>query len=172
MLSKTIKITPEEIKFGRQELRYQWLPFDDKVTGGRSTSIVEQHENHTTYSGEIRHINNSAWSCLRSNKVIQDLSKYTSIEIKLKTDGRPYAFEMEYNEGWQHEKIGFLIRTLPNEWTTVHFPIADFQHSIFGEIQDKPVDLSVLDNILRYNFYVAERITGPFRLEIEYIKFF
>lgn len=169
---KINKLVPTEITFGKEQLRYQWLPFDDRVTGGKSTSIIEQHDNHITYSGTIRNINSSAWSCIRSNRIDQDLSKYTSIEISLKTDGRPYAFEIEYNEGWQHEKIGFMVHTLPDKWTTVHFPIADFQHVKFGEIVSHEVDLTVLKHILRYNFYVAEKIVGDFKLEVASIKFF
>ncbi|WP_298956061.1 CIA30 family protein [uncultured Nonlabens sp.] len=166
------KLVPTEITFGKDQLRYQWLPFDDRVMGGKSSSIIEQHDDYITYRGIIRNINNSAWSCIRSNRIDQDLSPYTSIEIKLKTDGRPYVFEIEYNEGWQHEKIGFMIHTVPNNWTTVHFPIADFRRVKFGEMLPGEVDLSVLKHILRYNFFVAEAIVGEFKLEVESIKFF
>jgi NADH dehydrogenase [ubiquinone] 1 alpha subcomplex assembly factor 1 len=169
---KTLKLTPTKINFSKDEFRYQWMPFDDSVTGGKSTSTVEIQDNHIVYKGEIKNVNNSSWSSLRSNRIHQDLSNYNNVEIRLKTDGRPYAFEMEYNEGWQHEKIGFMIHTLPNNWTTIHFPFTDFQHVKLGEIVKKAVDLSVLKDILRYNFYVAEQITGPFHLEIEYIKFY
>jgi hypothetical protein len=100
-MKKAIKLIPTEIAFGSNQYRYRWLPFDDTATGGKSTSKSEVHQDHLTYSGIIRNINNSAWSCLRSNKIDQDVSTHNCIEIKLKTDGRPYAFEMEYNEGIQ-----------------------------------------------------------------------
>jgi hypothetical protein len=170
-MKKAIKLIPTEIAFGSNQYRYRWLPFDDTATGGKSTSKSEVHQDHLTYSGIIRNINNSAWSCLRSNKIDQDVSTHNCIEIKLKTDGRPYAFEMEYNEGWQNEKLGFMIHTLPYHWTTVQLPIAEFKHVKLRQILDKELDRSVLNHILRYNFHVAEGITGPFRLEIESIKF-
>jgi hypothetical protein len=170
-MKKAIKLIPTEITFGTSQYRYRWLTFNDTVTGGKSTSKLELHHDRVAYSGTIRNINNSAWSCLRSNKIDQDLSMYTLVEIRLKTDGRPYAFEMEYNEGWQNEKLGFMIYTLPYHWTTVQLPIAEFKHVKFRQILDKKLDSSILNQILRYNFHVAEEITGPFQLEIEYIRF-
>lgn len=172
MMKKAIKLIPTEITFGRNQYRFRWLPFNDTATGGKSTSKLELHHDRIAFSGIIRNINNSAWSCLRSNKIDQDLSTHTFIEIKLKTDGRPYAFEMEYNEGWQNEKLFFMIHTLPFHWTTIQIPIAEFKHVKFRQVLDKELDTSVLKHILRYNFHVAEEITGPFQLEIEYIKFF
>jgi hypothetical protein len=170
-MKKAITSIPAEIAFGIHQYRYRWLPLDDKVTGGESTSKLELHHNRITYSGIIKNINNSAWSCMRSNKINQDLSTHTLVEIKLKTDGRPYAFEMEYNEGWQNEKLSFMIHTLPYHWTTVQLPIAEFKHIKFRQILDKELEKNVLSHISRYNFHVAEEITGPFQLEVEYIKF-
>lgn len=171
-MKKTIKLIPTEITFGTSQYRYRWLTFNDTLTGGKSTSKIELHHDRITYSGTIRNINNSAWSCLRSNKINQDLSTHSTVEIKLKTDGRPYTFEMEYNEGWQNEKLGFMIYTSAFHWTTLQLPIAEFKHIKLRQLLDKELDSSVLNHILRYNFHVAEEITGPFQLEIEYIKFF
>jgi hypothetical protein len=170
-MKKAITLIPKEIAFGIHQYRFRWLPFDDQVTGGRSTSKLKLHHNRIIYSGIIRNINNSAWSCMRSNKINQDISTYTLVEIRLKTDGRPYAFEMEYNEGWQNEKLGFMIHTFPYDWTTVQLPITEFKHVKFRQVLDKELDSSVLNQILRYNFHVAEEITGAFQLEVEYIKF-
>jgi hypothetical protein len=170
-MKKATKLIPTEINFGIHQYRYRWLTFDDKATGGKSTSELEYHHDRITYTGTIRNINNSAWSCMRSNKIDQDLSLYSLIEITLKTDGRPYAFEMEYNEGWQNEKLGYMIHTLAHHWTTVQLPIAEFKHVKLRKILDKELDTSVLNQVLRYNFHVAEEITGPFLLEIARIRF-
>ncbi|WP_213523647.1 CIA30 family protein [Nonlabens sp.] len=170
-MKKAIKFTPKEIFFGMNQYRYRWITFNDTLTGGKSTSKLEQQQDWITYSGIIRNINNSAWSCMRSNKIEQDLSDYSLIEIKLKTDGRPYAFEIEYNEGWQNEKLVSMIYTLPHHWTTVQLPIHQFKHAKLRQILDKKLDESVLNHVLRYNFHVAEEITGPFQLDIECIRF-
>jgi hypothetical protein len=130
-MTKAITLIPTEIAFGIGQYRYHWLPFYDKVTGGNSTSKLKLHRKRISYSGIIRNINNSAWSYMRSNKEVQDLSMHSLVEIKLKTDECPYVFEMEYNEGWQNEKLGFMIHTLPYHWTTVQLPIAEFKHIKF-----------------------------------------
>jgi hypothetical protein len=171
MINDIIKLTPTEIKFGKNEFRYKWLTYNDTAIGGKSISKVEQHDNHLTFRGKIKYANSAAWSCLRSKKQDQDLSMYTSIAIKLKSDGVPLAFQMEYQEGWQDEKISCVIRAIPNEWTTVHLSIVDFYPIRFGEIVPVKLNTSVLHHILRYNFYVSSEVSRPFKLEIESIQF-
>jgi hypothetical protein len=170
-MKNNIKLLPAEIKFKKNEFRFRWLAFNDTVTGGRSNSIAEQHDNHITFSGSLKQLNTTAWSCLRSKKQDQDLSMCTSIAIKLKSDGRPLAFQMEYHEGWQDEKISCVIHPIPNQWTTVHLSIVDFHIVKFGEVSPIKLNPSVLRHILRYNFYVEGETSGPFKLEIESIHF-
>jgi hypothetical protein len=171
MINNIIKLIPTEIKFGKNEFRYKWLTYNDTAIGGKSISKIEQYDNHLTFRGNLKYTNKAAWSCLRSKKQDQDLSMYTSIAIKLKSDGLPLAFQMEYQEGWQDEKISCVIHTIPDEWTTVHLSIVDFHPIRFGEIVPGKLNTSVLHHILRYNFYVSSEVSIPFRLEIESIQF-
>lgn len=171
MPDKIFKLIPTEITFGEDELRYKWNTLDDQLTGGKSSSRIKQSETFIRYSGTIRSINKSSWSCLRSNRIDQDLSKYKAVKLKINSDGRPYAFQIEFNEGWHDEKLSCVFQSLPNQWTTVHLKFEDFQHIKFTEKSTKILNHSVLNHVLRYNILVAENITGPFKLEIESITF-
>jgi hypothetical protein len=170
-MNNIIKIIPTEIKFGKNEFRYKWLTYNDSVVGGTSSSELDHHDNHIIFRGEISQSKSLSWCCLRSTKKDQDLSMYTTIAIKLKSDGVPLAFQIEYREGWQDEKISCAIHTVPNEWTTVVLPFVDFQPMKFGKKAALEWNTSVLHHILRYNFYVSNENSRPFKLEIESIHF-
>jgi NADH dehydrogenase [ubiquinone] 1 alpha subcomplex assembly factor 1 len=172
MFKKVIKIIPSRISFGKDEPRFKWNTLDDKLTGGRSSSKIEKGESTIIYNGIIRGINNSSWSCLRSNKIDQDISSFSGVKIKLRSDGRPYAFQIEYNEAWQEVKLSCSFQTMPNQWNIVDLKFNDFEHIQFGDTSRKEINKSVLDHVLRYNFYVADKSTGPFSLEIDYIQFY
>ena len=172
MFRKVIKYIPSTILFGEDESRFKWNTFDDHLIGGRSLSLMEQRESVIKYSGTIKNLNNSSWSCLRSNKLDQDISGYKGLKIKLKPDKNTYSFQMEYNQGWQDEKCSCLIQAIPDQWNVVDLKFENFQHIQFGKNLKQDLNPSVLNHILRYNFYVTRKSTGSFNLEIEYIQFY
>lgn len=172
MFKNGIKIKPLTISFGKDEHRFKWNTLDDHLTGGISSSTKEQGETFITYSGIIKNINNYSWSCLRSNEIIQDVSGYKGVKIKLKSDGRSYAFQVEYNKAWQDEKLSCVFQTIPDQWSVIDLKFDDFEHTKFSKDYSKKLNSSVLDRVLRYNFFVTDTITGSFKLEVAQLEFY
>ncbi|ALM19780.1 hypothetical protein JCM19294_76 [Nonlabens tegetincola] len=170
---KTLEpLIPTEIKFGRNmEYRFKWTPLTDSLTGGKSTGKIIQHDHYVEFCGTIKSVNNSSWSMLRSHKLEQDLSEVKFIEIKLRTDGRPVAFEIEFNPGVQQEKYGYMIRMHKNTWKTIKLPINHFKRVLFHNIIPGEIDKENLKKVLRYNFYISDGIVGDYSIDVEYIKF-
>lgn len=164
--------TKSTILFNETELRYEWKSYTDAVTGGTSEAKLTFNDDYLTFHGNITKTTNGCWASLRSNTVLQNLTAYQGVEIKLKSDGRPYAFEMEYNVAWQDPKLGYMIITPANEWTVVRIPLKSFKTVQLNTLTKTSVDPSVFKSINRFNFFVAGKIIGPFELHLEYIKFY
>lgn len=171
MLKHHIKV-PDLINLGTRDIKYSWNVFNDTALGGKSVGHITYYDDYICYFGEIININNTGFSRLQSNKLEYNLSKIQEIHLKIKSDGRPYAFEMEFNHGWQHEKLGQLFQSSrKDEWETVILKITDFKVVKFKEVIGSSYNSKLLRKILRFNFYVAEKIEGPFKLEIASISF-
>lgn len=170
MLTKDIK--HHTILFNEKELIYDWKPYTDAVVGGTSTAHVKTRDGYVSFRGTINAISSASWASLRSNLVPQDLSLFTGVSLTIRTDGRPYDFEIEYNLAWQDPKAIYTIRPEANEWVTIKIPFANFYTSQLNNVISENVEASAFARVKRFNFCVAKKIVGDFRLDIESVSFY
>ena len=171
MRFKHPSILPGLITLGIENYDYTWKTFGDQVLGGLSTAHIVQKDTSIKVTGFTINKHGKAFTCLRSQSLKHDLSNVIFIDIKIKTDGRPYAFELEYNHGWHEEKLGSMINTTAGQWHTVRVPMSSFNKVKFCEIIDSKYDPKILNNIYRFGFYVSDNIDGPYEFEVESIDF-
>ena len=76
-------------------------------------------------------VDENAWAGMRSKKEAHNLSDYKFIEIKIRTDGQPYHFQMEHDDAWEKDKLGITIDIVKNKWKTMHMEMADFNFIAF-----------------------------------------
>lgn len=165
-------IQPKEILFGSTENNNTWIPFTDQVVDGYSKAEIIQHEDHLEFKGNVRIDKTKGWACLRSKKVLHDLSSYKFIELKIKTDGLPYQFQMEHNVAWQKEKLNINIDIVANQWKVMHLEMANFKlFDAYQGIIDRKIKLDFFKCIYRYNILAVREENRDFNFEIEYIKF-
>ncbi|WP_164549898.1 CIA30 family protein [Nonlabens ponticola] len=169
---RNYKITPIEILFEENQREFEWTAITDKIAGGLSKADLIQHEEYLEMSGHIKKSGILRWAALRSKRKIQDLSNYNFIEIRLRTDGQPFEFQMEYKEGWQDEKLSVTIDLVKDHWTTWHVDMDDLKlfNMQEGYMTRRPKD-EFKETILRYNFLHLRDESSDFKLDIEYIKF-
>lgn len=164
-------IIPRLINFGEEEHKFTWTVFCDSIIGGTSHGQITFYDNHLSFNGEITNINNTGFCCLRLEKMALQLTNLKEIQLTVKTDARPYVYEIEYNQGWHEEKLGQMFTSTPEVWQTVILPIENFKVMKFKKIIDQKCDFRVLNHIFRFGIHVAEKIKGPFKFEISGIKF-
>ncbi|MGJ8685079.1 MAG: CIA30 family protein [Nonlabens sp.] len=164
-------VLPEVINFGSEDYEYSWKIFGDEALGGKSKAQITQNDHTLKISGNIVNINNTAFACLRSESLEHDLSDVKFIDVEMRSDGRPYAFELEYNHGWHEDKLGYMIYDGSQEWQTVRIPMSAFSKIRFKQIVDSNYNPDVLKNIYRFGFYVSDGIEGPFEFELKSISF-
>ncbi len=165
-------LKPTEIYFGESVKSLDWIPFTDQVVGGASQAEIVQHEEFMELKGRVRKDLKSGWAGLRSKKQAQDLSGYKFIELKIKTDGFPYQFQLEHDLAWKNDKLSITIDIVANQWKVMHIEMADFRifNTPKGIIDRKP-KLELLECIYRYNILASREETKDFNFKIEYLKF-
>ncbi|KQC33754.1 hypothetical protein AAU57_10750 [Nonlabens sp. YIK11] len=166
-------IKPEVILFGAQNQNITWHTFSDQVVGGLSKGDIIFHEDYLEFKGSLKPTLDRGWAGLRSKKEEHDLSDYKFIEIKIKTDGQPYHFQLEHNPAWQEDKLSVEIDIVANQWKVMHLEMADFKiYNTHKEyISRKPKLEHYLSEIQRYNILASHRKTTDFNFQIEYIRF-
>ncbi len=164
---------PQEIFFDEQTNDNKWVVFSDQVIGGLSKGEVLQHEEFIEYKGQIKPILEKGWCALRSKRENHDLQDYKFIELKIKTDGKPYHFQLEYDPAWQGEKLSTEIDIVSNQWKTMHIEIERLKLFSFnhGYLERKPKLGKKLPYIQHYNIVSSSKEATTFNFQIEYIKF-
>ncbi|CAG8450590.1 793_t:CDS:2 [Ambispora gerdemannii] len=99
-----------------------------------------------------------------------DTTLFRYLTMRLRGDRRKYYVNLQTDtpiltDLWQHRL--FLRR--PGEWEIVMIPFEDFILTNHGVIQT-PQILMMRERINTIGFSVLDRKTGPFSLEIDYIK--
>ena len=165
--------TPKEIFFGQKDSELKWVPITDKLVGGLSNALINLEEDYLEFKGELKPIFEKSWVGMRSVKNSFDLSKYKFIELKIKTDGRPYHFQMEHDESWQKDKLGTVIDIVANQWKVMHIEMESFKIHTFekGFIKREPNLNQLLGLIRRFNIQSYSKEASDFNFQIEYLKF-
>jgi len=166
-------ITPKEIIFGEEKKTLTWTTFTDEVVGGLSKGKLLRHEDFLEFSGSLFPSIDKGWAGMRSVHELHDLSSYKFIEIKIKTDGKPYHFQMEYDPSWQNDKLSTIIDIVSNQWKVMHIEMEAFQiyNTKTGFLNRKPKLEENLKMIHRYNILSSSKNVSDFNFQIEYIKF-
>ncbi|SCY07851.1 Complex I intermediate-associated protein 30 (CIA30) [Nonlabens sp. Hel1_33_55] len=164
---------PDILLFGDQRENLTWSKYTDEVVGGLSKGEIIHHEEFLEFTGTLKPTLDHGWAGLRSKKEQHDLSDYKFIELKIKTDGQPYHFQLEHNPAWQEDKLSIEIDIVANKWRTMHLEMEDFKiyntHTKY--LTRKPKLNTILNAIKRYNILASSKNAADFNFQIEYIKF-
>eukprot|EP01134_Creolimax_fragrantissima_P008279 CFRG8279T1 len=162
----------------------KWVVTSDNSLGGYSTAILlPSKRNSVVFSGVLstkvpQHLKRSGYCAMRS-KILPDknalfkirgnydLSDYDSLEIRFRGDGRAYAVNIQ-TDGLQEQDLyqTFIYTKGGPEWETLRLPLRDFALTYRGFMQNHQTTLNAA-NIRTVGFLLADRLDGPFSLEVE-----
>ncbi|MBT5439799.1 MAG: CIA30 family protein [Pelagibacteraceae bacterium] len=145
-----------------------WKIVNDSVMGGRSDATLKLKNNlYGVFNGYLSLQNNGGFSSIRAYYP-PDLTDVKSITIRIKGDGRQYSFRVRGNtSNWASYTHTF--NTVKNKWIEKELMIKDFYPLYRGYyLNDMPLLSEMV--IKEIGFMLSDKQTGPFELEIDWIR--
>ena len=148
----------------------QWRTVNDGVMGGVSDGRRRlTNQGSIEFYGTLSLENNGGFASVRSQAGELRLDDGDVVVARVRGDGRRYYLNVRTNK----PKMAFSYRaefqTKAEEWQEIRIPVADLRATWFGRKIPgaSPVDASSVNSI---GFLLADKIPGPFELEIDWIK--
>lgn len=146
----------------------EWVAVNDTVMGGVSSSKVVTTRNGLRFTGELSLDNNGGFTSFRSQPAALDLDGVTGFRVRLRGDGRTYAFTARRKDvPLQAGSYRISFDTVSGEEIEIEFPLTAFQATMRGRpVLGAPTLDSDPTQIESVGVILADKTPGPFRLEI------
>lgn len=162
--------SPTKFDFGKNQAVKKWVVINDGVMGGLSTGKVSYTNNSMVFKGKISLDNNGGFASIRTNWGKWDLSKFSKVKMRVKTNGRKYAFFLEIDRRFYLPTYKHDVTTKKGEWEVLEFSLKDFYKSVMGKPTGDKVTNEKLSQIIRMGFILFDKKAGDFSLEVDYIE--
>jgi len=149
----------------------KWRIVNDGVMGGLSSSKAIVKDDKIIFSGNVSLENNGGFASLRSPVKDYDFSKFTGLEIRLKTDGKRYSISMKETSYFNGYFYTTTFETKKGEWMVVQLTFDQFKLYYFGQ-ETKSNKKLPLNNIKEISLSIGDKQEGNFITEIDYIKLY
>jgi len=148
-----------------------WPNVDDVVMGGVSSSRMRMEDSTAIFEGKLSLENNGGFASVRSNSVVQDLTGFNAVRLRVRGDGKKYQFRIRTSQSFDGASYQKTFETEKDQWNEVELSFSDFVAAFRGRVlpNEPPIDAS---RISAFGFLIADKQEGPFRLEIDWIQAF
>jgi len=148
----------------------QWYVIDDSVMGGVSASrFLPGEDGSGIFRGNLSLENNGGFCSSRSRPMEFDLTGCDGIAVRVRGDGRKYAFNLRtdsrFNGLYWHQPF----ETRAGEWTEIRLPFDRFRARIMGTEMPSAGNIDPAA-IRTLGFIISDKKEGPFELEIDWIR--
>lgn len=147
-----------------------WRSVDDDVMGGVSQGgFSVTAEDTGLFSGETSLENNGGFSSVRRSVDNGDFANAEAVTLRVRGDGRQYQFRLKTDDSNSSISYRATFETEPGEWITVRIPIEAFEPVFRGRVVSDAPTL-VPEKIRQMGFLIADKKSGEFRLETDWIR--
>ncbi|UCG34437.1 MAG: CIA30 family protein [Phycisphaerales bacterium] len=147
-----------------------WTAVNDDVMGGVSEGRLRVTSQGTLeFFGTVSLQNNGGFASIRSLPVEMDLSAFEGLKIRVRGDGKRYAFNVRTDVPIMAGSYRVPFDTQAGAWQEIFLPFAHFQATSFGRVlrDVPPVNAAKLRS---FGFTISDKQEGPFKLEVEWIQ--
>nr|XP_017203615.1 complex I intermediate-associated protein 30, mitochondrial [Oryctolagus cuniculus]XP_017203616.1 complex I intermediate-associated protein 30, mitochondrial [Oryctolagus cuniculus]XP_051678029.1 complex I intermediate-associated protein 30, mitochondrial [Oryctolagus cuniculus]XP_051678031.1 complex I intermediate-associated protein 30, mitochondrial [Oryctolagus cuniculus]XP_051678032.1 complex I intermediate-associated protein 30, mitochondrial [Oryctolagus cuniculus] len=176
---------------GKEDLD-KWVVTSDKTIGGRSEVFLKMGKNNQsallygTLSSEAPQDGESGRSgyCAMISRIPRgfferkktyDWSQFNTLYLRVRGDGRPWMVNIREDTDLIQRKNQmysyFMFTRGGPYWQNIKIPFSKFFFSNQGRVRDVQHQL-LLDKISSIGFTLADKVDGPFFLEIDFIGVF
>lgn len=156
--------------FNGEETAKQWQTVNDGVMGGVSDGRFRLTETKTMeFFGTLSLANNGGFASVRTKPKKLDLANGDTLVARVRGDGRVYMLNLYPARSQVAYSYRAAVTTKKDQWIEVKIPLDKFEATSFGRVVKnagavKPADINAL------GFMLGDKKSGPFKLEIEWIK--
>ena len=147
-----------------------WRVVVDGVMGGLSTATLELTDESLILDGTVSLENNGGFASVRSPYGDFALGAYTSVTVRYRATGQSFYLSTDIHKQWWLPSYR-LHFPQSEEWSEVSHDLADMVETRVGESTGKTITVDQLDQIIQMGFITGDKRSGPFRIEIDFIKF-
>ena len=142
-----------------------WVSIDDRVMGGVSSSEMVIEDGIGVFRGRVSEENNGGFASVRSLPGNYDLSAFDGVVVKVRGDGKQYAFRIRTTANFDGVSYQVRIRPEAGVWQELFLPFDQFEPVFRGRKVEghPPIDRS---NIRTFGFLIADRQEGQFQIEL------
>ena len=150
----------------------KWQAVNDGVMGGVSDGRFRITGRQTLeFFGTLSLENNGGFASVRSRPGELGLEAGDTLAVRVRGDGREYQVNLYTAERRTAFSYRAPLRTRAGEWVEVRIPLPGFLATSFGQVVRGagPVDPA---GVVSVGFLLADKLPGPFLLEVEWIRVF
>jgi NADH dehydrogenase [ubiquinone] 1 alpha subcomplex assembly factor 1 len=148
----------------------RWEIMTDEVMGGISQSQMFISSNKTVvFLGEVSLENYGGFASIRTRPQEYRLDGFAGISLRVKGDGKKYRLRLRTDDEFEGVAYQAGFTTQSEKWIIVHLPFNEFIAVFRGHVVSEAPKLEA-GHIRRIGFMIADKQSGPFTLEIEWVK--
>jgi monofunctional biosynthetic peptidoglycan transglycosylase len=148
----------------------RWMIVNDGVMGGLSRSRISLTEKNTAvFEGEVSLKNNGGFASVRSRPEAMPTAGTSRLAVRVRGDGREYQLRIRTDNTFDGVAYRWNFKTRADDWMTIEASYRDFVPTFRGRIlrDVPPIDPGAIRQL---GFLIADKVEGPFRLEVDWIK--
>ncbi len=147
-----------------------WRVVVDGVMGGLSTATLELTEQSLVLDGSVSLENNGGFASVRSPYGDYSLAAYDSVTVRYRATGQSFYLSTDIHRQWWLPSYR-LHYPQSAEWTELTHAVGSMKETRIGEPTGNMITAEQLDQIIQMGFITGDKSSGPFRIEVDYIKF-
>ncbi len=147
-----------------------WQVINDDVMGGISTSQMRVSTKGTlVFAGRVSLENNGGFASVRSVSALPDLTGCDAFVVRVRGDGRRYRFTVRTERSLDSAVYQAEFVTKAGEWQEHRLALKEFVPTFRGRVLSgrPPLDPAKIASV---GFLISDKQSGPFGLEIDWIK--
>lgn len=158
------------LDFSRAEDRESWYIVNDGVMGGISRSEIIFTEGGTAiFQGTVSLENNGGFASTRTAPRPYKLAAYSGLILQIRGDGKDYQLRLRTDDRFDGISYRYRFKTQSGETQSIKALFTDFEPVFRGRIVNDAAPL-LPETIQQIGFLIADGQSGPFRIEVDWIK--
>ncbi|SIR24657.1 CIA30 family protein [Maribacter ulvicola] len=154
-------------EFNNKSNPKQWQVVNDDVMGGLSMGLIQINpDGNGVFSGHISLKNNGGFCLIRHDLERMPVGSFSKFVIKIKGDGKKYAFRCKSGEHQRHT-YSYDFKS-SKKWETIEIPFKEMEAVFRGDELKLPNYHG--DYLAQIAIIIKNGVEEDFTLEIESIK--